>query len=68
MLLKLLLFILGIYLVSLSITFIIIYLNLLNQGYNFMEYVQFIIRRPEILSIFLGLFLIFISFRKGKIK
>lgn len=64
--LKLIMFFVGIYLCSLSLAFIIIYLNLFNQGYNFLEYVNFIIRRPVVLGGLLGTFLIIISIHKRK--
>ena len=40
---------------------LILYLNLLSIGYSFLEYVNFIIRRIEVLSLFIGMFMIFIS-------
>ena len=40
---------------------IILYLNLLSIGYSFFEYVNFIIRRIEVLSLFIGMFMLFIS-------
>lgn len=40
---------------------LILYLNLLSIGYSFFEYVNFIIRRIEVLSLFIGMFMIFIS-------
>ena len=43
MFVKIIMFIFGIYLCSISLTFMIIYLNLLYQGYNILEYVNFII-------------------------
>ena len=38
--------------------YIIIYLNLTTIGYNFLEYVNFIIRRPECLVFIIGVILI----------
>ncbi len=67
MIFRIVLFFLGLLLCSLGLSFVIIYLNLLNMGYNFKEYVQFIISKWECLVMILGLFLIFISlYRKGK--
>lgn len=40
---------------------LILYLNLLSIGYSFFEYVNFIIRRIEVLSLFIGMFMLFIS-------
>ncbi len=41
--------------------YIIIYLNLTTIGYNFLEYVKFIIRRPECLVFIIGIILIVLS-------
>lgn len=66
---KLLLFILGIFLISISITFIIIYFNLFTFGYTFLQYVNFIIRRSEIYLFIPGILLLYLScIKKGKIK
>ena len=61
MILRFLCFFLGILFSSLGLAFIIIYLNLFNMGYNFKEYVQFIISKWECLLVFVGFFLIFLS-------
>lgn len=67
MLLRLILYLSGVLFCSLGVLFIIIYLNLLNMGYNFIDYVQFIIIKPECLIIFLGMFNIYMALkRKGK--
>ena len=69
MFLKVLIYIIGLILVSTGIVFTIIYLNLMNMGYSFLEYVNFIIRRLECLNIFIGSFLIILSLiikKKGK--
>lgn len=68
MLLKIFLFLTGIFLTALSIMFIIMYSNLLIMGYSFFEYVNFIIRRVECLVIIIGIILIVLSMRKEKIK
>ena len=44
--------------------YIIIYLNLTTIGYNFLEYVKFIIRRPECLIFIIGIILIVLSLPK----
>ncbi len=41
--------------------YIISYLNLLTLGYNFIEYVKYIIVRPECLITLLGIIIICIS-------
>lgn len=66
MIYKLLLFILGIILISISLVFTILYLNLLNMGYSFFDYVNFIIRRFECYVFIIGIILIIISMRKEK--
>ena len=66
MLIKALLFILGFILSSLSLSFIILYLNILNLGYSFLEFINFIIRKWELYLLFIGIILMVISFRKGK--
>ena len=63
---KAILFVIGIVLISISISFLIIYLNLLNMGYTFSEYVNFIIRRLEIIAFIPGVCLIVISMLKRK--
>jgi len=68
MLLRFFIFFLGIVLCSLGATFTIIYLNLLNMGYSFLSFVNFIIRRIECLLFFLGVLLIFLSIYKRKEK
>ena len=54
---KTFIFLFGFGLTIISLSYIIIYLNLLTIGYNFIEYVNFIIRRVECMNIFLGLFM-----------
>lgn len=66
MIFKVMMFVLGVVMASIGLSFIIIYLNLLNMGYNFREYVQFIISKWECMIIFIGILIIFLSiYRKG---
>ena len=58
---KPILFFVGIIFCSISIFFCIIYLNLLTIGYNFFDYVNFIIRRIECLYSIIGIIIIIIS-------
>lgn len=58
---KLFLFLVGFGLSIIGFMYIITYLNLLTIGYNFLQYVNFIIRRIECLYALIGLVLIFIS-------
>ena len=66
MIMKAILFVIGIVLISISISFLIIYINLLNMGYTFSEYVNFIIRRLEIIAFIPGVCLVIISMLKRK--
>ena len=63
---KILLCLVGIFLTSYSLMFIIVYLNLLNMDYSFIEYIKYIFTHIECLLIFLGILLIHISLRKDK--
>lgn len=66
---KFLLFLFGFGLTVIGLSYIIIYLNLLSIGYNFLEYVNFIIRRIECLNLLFGILLMVIStFIGGKQK
>ena len=46
--------------------YIILYLNLTTVGYNFLEYVNFIIRRIECWNAIVGMIIIFFSLRFTK--
>lgn len=52
--LRILIFLFGFGLTIIGLTYIIIYLNLLTIGYNFFDYVKFIIRRIECLNFVIG--------------
>ena len=45
--------------------YIICYLNLLNLGYNFIEYVNFIIRRIECINAIIGIIIMIIALSLG---
>ena len=59
------LFLLGFGLTTIGFVYIICYLNLLTIGYNFFEYVNFIIRRIECLNFFFGIILMILSITIG---
>lgn len=59
--LRFLLFLFGFGLTVIGLSYIIIYLNLLSLGYNFLEYVNFIIRRIECLNLVFGIILMSLS-------
>lgn len=53
--LKAFIFLFGFGLTVIGITYIIIYLNLFTIGYNFFDFVHFIIRRIECINVILGI-------------
>ncbi len=57
-------FLVGFGFTLIGFIYIIIYLNLTTIGYNFLEYVKFIIRRPECLIAIIGLILMYFSVPK----
>lgn len=54
-------FLFGFGLSVIGATFLILYLNLMTVGYSFTEYVNFIIRRPELYYLIIGLLIITIT-------
>ena len=62
---KLFLFLFGFGLTTIGGVYIICYLNLFSIGYNFLEYVNFIIRRLECLNAFIGILFIILSLKIG---
>lgn len=65
MLIRFILFLIGFGLTTIGCVYIICYLNLLSIGYNFFEYVNFIIRRVECLNTFIGIIIIILSINIG---
>ena len=65
---RFLLFLIGFGFTIIGFSYVILYLNLLTIGYNFFEYVNFIIRRLECLILILGIILMLISilYKGGK--
>ena len=61
---RLLLYIIGVFLTSLGLFFMIIYFNLLTNGYSFLDFVKFISRRIEIWFILIGIILIVLSLER----
>ena len=57
---KYIFFLIGIILISLSITFQILYLNLFSIGYSFFDYLLFISKRMECLIIIPGIVILFL--------
>ena len=58
---RIFLFLVGFGLTTIGLVYIISYLNLITIGYNFIEYVNFIIRRIECIYAILGITLIILS-------
>ena len=58
---KLIIFLFGYSLTLIGLIYIISYLNILTLGYNFIFYVNFIIRRIECLYFLIGILLITLS-------
>ncbi len=54
MFIRIMIFLTGFGLTVIGLVYIISYLNLLTVGYNFKEYVQFIISRIECLNALIG--------------
>ena len=65
MLLKFFLFLIGFGLTTIGSVYIICYLNLLSIGYNFFQYVNFIIRRVECLNAVIGVIIMILSLTIG---
>ncbi len=55
-------FLLGFGLMVIGWTYIILYMNLMNVGYNFIDYVNFIIKRIECYYSVIGLMIIILTF------
>lgn len=66
MLVKAFLFLFGFGLMVIGFSTLILYINLLSFGYNFKEYVTFILKLPEFYYLIVGFILLNISiFLKG---
>ena len=61
MFLRLFLFLFGFGLTTIGCVYIICYLNLFSIGYNFFQYVNFIIRRIECLNAPIGIIIMILS-------
>ena len=61
MFIKIIFFLIGFGLTTIGSVYIICYLNLFTIGYNFFEYVNFIIRRIECLNAFIGVIIMILS-------
>lgn len=62
-------FLFGFGLMTLGFIYLILYLNLMNTGYNFSDYVNFIIRRVECYYVIIGFIILNLSlYLKGDKK
>lgn len=66
MLIRIFSFIIGFLLASLSLAFIMLYINIINLGYNFIDFLNFILKKPELYLLFIGIILMMLAFRKDK--
>jgi len=65
--LRIFFFLFGFGLMVVGFTYIILYLNLLTIGYNFLDYVNFIYSRVECYFVIIGLIILVLSiFIKGE--
>lgn len=65
MFLRITIFLIGIICTVYALTNIILYLNLLVMGYNFIKYVNFIIRNGYFIILLVGLLILYLSIFKG---
>ena len=65
MFLKIIFFLIGFGLTTIGSVYIICYLNLFSIGYNFFEYVNFIIRRVECMNALVGIIVMILSLTIG---
>lgn len=62
---RILMFLFGFGLTVISLSYVILYLNLLSLGYNFADYVKFISKRVECLNVFVGILIMIITSING---
>ena len=62
---RIIMFLFGFGLTVISLSYVILYLNLLSFGYNFMEYVKFISKRVECLNVFVGVLIMVLALNNG---
>ncbi len=66
MILRIILYIIGILIISTSLSYMYLYTNLFTMGYSFKEYLLYILKRWECIMFLLGILIIVICFKKGK--
>lgn len=65
---RIILFLIGILLMSVGLFFLIIYLNLFTLGYSFFEFVKFISVRFECLIFLIGFLFLILALRKERLN
>lgn len=63
---RLFFFLVGFGLTVIGLVYIISYLNLLSIGYNFLEYVHYILRSIECINAPVGVIIMFFALYKGE--
>ena len=63
--LRIITYVFGIIIISISISFMYLYTNIMTIGLNFFDYLLYICKRWECLMIFLGIILLVYSFKRG---
>ena len=61
MLIKIFLFLLGFGLMTIGFSTLILYINLFSFGYNFQEYVSYVVKIPEFYYLLIGFLLLNVS-------
>ena len=61
MLIKIFLFFLGFGLMTIGFSTLILYINLFSFGYNFKEYVSYVVKIPEFYYLLIGFLLLNVS-------
>ena len=65
---KIILFLIGFFLMVTGISTLILYINLLTLGYTFKEYINYIIKLPAFYYVIIGFILINLALFKRKEK
>lgn len=65
MFMRFILFLFGFGITTIGFVYIICYLNLFSIGYNFIDFVNFIIRRIECLNALFGILIMYLSITLG---
>ncbi len=58
---RIIIFIIGLIMSTIGLSYIIIYLNVLAMGYSFVDYLNYIFTKVECIIFFIGYLLMFLS-------